>query len=66
MKKTAPAVKRAVSLTELLLSWKDVQTKQAIIDFIAAVIEESSSAICRQRCISPSPDWQLILITNIC
>jgi hypothetical protein len=53
-------------MTQLLLSWKDVQTKQAILDFIAAVIEESSSAICRQRGISPSPDWQLILITNTC
>jgi len=53
-------------MTELLLSWKDVQTKQAIIDFIAAVIEESSSAICRQRGISPSPAWHLIFIVNTC
>jgi hypothetical protein len=38
-------------MTELLLSWKGVQTKQANIDFIAAVIEESSS----QWSASPSP-----------
>jgi len=44
-------------MAELLLSWKDVQTKQAMIDFIAAVIDESSSAMCRQRSASPSLVW---------
>jgi hypothetical protein len=42
-------------MTELLLSWKDVQIKQANIDFIAAVIEETSSAMCCQWSASPSP-----------
>lgn len=42
-------------MTELLLSWKGVQTKQANIGFIAAVIEESSSAMCHQWSASPSP-----------
>lgn len=53
-------------MIQLLLSWKDVQTKKANIDFIAAVIEESNSAICRQRGISPSPAWHLIFIVNTC
>jgi hypothetical protein len=53
-------------MTQLLLSWKDVQTKQANIDFIGAVIEESRSAMCRQRGISPSPAWHLIFIPNTC
>lgn len=42
-------------MAELLRSWKDVQIKQANIDFIAAVIEESSSAMCHQWSASPSP-----------
>jgi hypothetical protein len=66
MKKPTPAVKRAVGMIQLLLSWKDVQTKKANIDFIAAVIEESNSAICRQRGISTSPAWHLIFIVNTC
>lgn len=53
-------------MIQLLLSWKDVHPKKANIDFIAAVIEESSSAMCRQRGISPSPAWHLIFIVNTC
>ena len=44
-------------MAELLLSLKNEQTKQAILDFIAAVIDESSSAMCRQRSASPSLVW---------
>jgi len=42
-------------MTEFLFSWVDVQTKQAMIHFNAAIIEESSSAICRQWSAPPSP-----------
>jgi len=66
MKETNSTGKGAVSTIEFLLSWKDVQTKKANIDGIAAVIEESNSAICRQRGISPSPAWHLIIIVNTC
>jgi|LGOV01.1.fsa_nt_gb DNA-binding phage protein len=44
-------------MTELLLSWKDVQTRQTIVDFVTAVMEEGNPALCRQRSASPSPPW---------
>jgi hypothetical protein len=44
-------------MTELFLSWKDVSTKQVNIDFFVAIMEESSSAMCRQWSASPSTAW---------
>ena len=55
MKETNPVGNEAVSMTEFFLSWKDVLTKPSIIDFIAAVVEESSSAVYRWCSESPSP-----------